>query len=201
MIDLSAFRFSEQLNRRLRACRLAPTSGIWYWFPMPAGWDLLGFTIDGLLTPESLPDQHAKVFHVQEFEEVIELLANSWRLSGLPLTRDVYRGLPRGRVSRDENAVWHLEHGGEFATRHITRLFGLNGHATRETVIEHETTDPRHVEIVEQTLRYKTNNDPRITRAFDALKNHQPLLSDTVTISPAARASVRLGPHDRPVSR
>ena len=192
MIDLTHFGLSPALLERLRQPRTVPTGGIWYWFPTPQGWDLSAFNVHGPLTHDSPPDEQAKVFHIQRFEEVVEHIAKAWQLDSLPLTRDTYQGLPRGRVSRDATGSWKLEHGGEFATRHIKHLFGLNGKPVQESVIEHEMTDARHVEIVEQTLLYKTDEDIRIVHAFATLRRHRAVPSKTTSVSPSAQTSMAI---------
>ena len=192
MIDLTHFGLSPALLERLRQARTVPTGGIWYWFPTPLGWDLAAFNAHGPLTPTSPPDEEAKVFHVQRFEEVAEHVAKAWQVDSLPLSRDTYQGLPRGRVSRDAEGFWKLEHGGEFATRHVKQLFALTGQSVQESIIEHEMTDARHVEIVEQTLLYKTGNDIRVVHAFAALRRHRAVPTKTTSVSSSTRTSMAI---------
>jgi len=197
MIDLTHFGLSPDLLIRLREGRTIPTGGIWYWFPTPEGWDLLGFTTHGPLTATTPPDDQANVFHVQEFEEIVEHMTKAWRLDSLPLTRDTYQGIPRGRVSKDAEGTWKLEHGSEFATRHIKQLFGLNRQPCQEVVIEHEMTNPRHVEIVEKTILYKTEADGRLVHAFEALRNHQAIPGMTRSLSANAQVSISIEDRQR----
>ncbi len=192
MIDLTHFGLSPALLQRLQRARTAPTGGIWYWYPTPLGWHMAAFNAHGPLTPASPPDEEAKVFHVQKFEEVVEHIAKAWQLDSIALTRDSYQGIPRGRVSREPEGFWKLEHGGEFATRHIKQRFGLNCEPVHESVIEHEMTDARHVEIVEQTLRYKTDNDIRIVHAFAALRRHRAVPIKTPRVSPSTCTSMAI---------
>lgn len=192
MIDLTDFGLSPALLQRLRQARTVPAGGIWYWYPTPQGWDLAAFNASGPLTPASAPDERANVFHVQEFEEVVDLMARAWQIVSLPLTRDTYQGIPRGRVSKGPEGSWKLEHGGEFATRHIKQLFGLNGEQVQASVIEHEMTDLRHVQVVEQTLLYKTDDDSRIMRAFKQVRDHRAVASTVSSPSVNARVSMAI---------
>ena len=192
MIDLTNLGLSPALLQQLRQARTVPTGGIWYWYPTPDGWDLAAFNYHGPLTHTSSPDEEANVFHVQEFKEVVEHLAAAWRIDSLPLTRDSYQGIPRGRVSRNLDGSWKLEHGGEFATRHIKQLFALNEEPVVESVIEHEMTNAQHVEIVEKTLRYKTDEDRRIVCAFEALRNHKAVPGTIRSLSANAQVSLSI---------
>lgn len=189
MIDLSIYGIAGNSERLLeQPARTLPTGGIWYWYPAPDGWTFQGFTCHGPLVADSAADEKAAVFHADRFTDVGELLADAWRLTDLRLSRDQYRGLPRGRVSRDLGASsWKLEHGGEFDAAYAICAFGLLHEQVETVFVAHEQTDPKQVNVIRDTIAYHTDGDRRTAAAFDSLQNFaaRDSVSDTSTNRPS----------------
>lgn len=150
-----------ELTPKKRSIRIAATEGVYYWYPTPnGGWDFEAFT--------------GPQMHLKRWGEVLRKLAAVWDLNPDDLwnklgNQQLYRGLPRGRVSTDDGRHWMIDHGGEFPLHAVRAEFGLNaakqaGYLT-EQVTEHETTQDRSRKLVEDTLSYMTNQTIRIPRS------------------------------------
>jgi len=115
-------REAARYFRHHKLRRAEPQTGVYYWVPLPGGqWKMMSF----------FENHYGQALHDQIWRrEVLPFLAHRWKLnrSQTVTIRDVYAGLPRGRVTRVEEGYAH-HHGGDAPTDKLEMLvkreFGL----------------------------------------------------------------------------